>query len=102
MPSVPVNVSGGSTAIVAAQAGRRVRVFGYVLVATAAGTIQFQDGAATVLTGPMAVALGIPLVAPATPPVEGSERGWFLTGNSQSLVLVTSAAVAGHVLYDFV
>jgi len=104
MPSAPITAVAGTTTVVAAQAGRRVRVLGYVLVASAAGTITWQDGAALALSGAMALAVGQSLVAPDTAPVVGSERGWFLTGTSQSLVLNlgTGAAAAGHVLYDFV
>jgi len=77
---------------------------GYVLVASAAGTVTWQDGAATALSGPMALAVGQSLVAPDTAPVVGSERGWFLTGTSQSLVLNlgTGAAAAGHLLWDYI
>jgi len=104
MPSAPITAVAGTTTVVAAMPGRRVRVLGYVLVASAAGTITWQDGAAAALSGAMALAVGQSLVAPDTAPVMGSERGWFLTGYAQSLVLNlgTGAAAAGHVLYDFI
>jgi hypothetical protein len=35
MPSSPINATAGSNTIVPAQAGRRVRVFGFVLVFSA-------------------------------------------------------------------
>jgi hypothetical protein len=104
MPSAAIAAAAGSNLIVPAQSGQRVRVLGYVLVASAAGTIQWQDGAATLLSGAMALALGQSLVAPDTAPVVGSERGWFLTGQGQTLVLVlgAGAAAAGHVLFDYI
>jgi hypothetical protein len=105
MASAPINVStAGPNTVIAGQPGRRIRVLGYVLVASAAGTAQWQDGGGAVLSGPMALAVGQSLTAPDTAPIVGSERGWFLTGNSQSLVLSLAggAALAGHVLFDFI
>jgi hypothetical protein len=104
MASAPVNVStAGVNTVVAGQPGRRIRVLGYTLVASAAGTVQWQDGAGAALSGPMALAAGQALAAPDTSAVVGSERGWFLTGTSQSLSLNlgAGAAAAGHLLYDF-
>jgi hypothetical protein len=103
MPSVPLTALAGLTTVVLAQPGRRVRVLGYVLVAGAAGTVQWQDGAATALSGAMALAVGQSLVAPDTSAVMGSERGWFLTGTGQTLVLNVggSGSAAGHVLFDY-
>jgi hypothetical protein len=102
MPSTPITAPAGLTTVVPAMPGRRVRVLGYTLVASAAGTVQWQDGAATALSGPMALALGQSLVAPDTSAVVGSERGWFLGGSSQSLVLNATGAAAGHCLFDYV
>jgi hypothetical protein len=104
MPSVPITATAGSNTIVPAQAGQRVRVLGYVLVASAAGTVQWQDGSGTALSGPVALAVGQILDAPGAAPIVGTERGWFLTGQGQSLVLVlgAGAAAAGHVLFDYI
>jgi hypothetical protein len=101
MSSTPITAAAGLTTVVPAMPGRRVRVLGYVLVASAAGTIQWQDGAATALSGAMALALGQSLVAPDTSAVMGSERGWFLTGTGQTLVLNVAGAAAGHLLFDY-
>jgi hypothetical protein len=102
MPGAPITAVAGLTTIVPAMPGRRVRVLGYVLVASAAGTVQWQDGAATALSGAMALAVGQSLVAPDTSAVMGSERGWFLTGTGQTLVLNATGAAAGHLLWDYV
>jgi hypothetical protein len=104
MSSASISATTGSNTIVTAQPGQRVRVLGYVLVASAAGTVQWQDGAATALSGAMALAVGQSLAVPDTAPVVGSERGWLLGGQGQTLVLVVggSGAAAGHVLFDYV
>jgi hypothetical protein len=66
MPSSPINANAGPNPIVPTQAGRRVRVFGYVLVSSAAETLQWQDGSGAALSGAMAPAVGTPLSASAT------------------------------------
>jgi hypothetical protein len=103
MSFTPITATAGSNTIVAAQSGRRVRALGYVLVASAAGTLQWQDGTGAALSGVMTLAVGTTLVAPDTAPVAGQPHGWFVTGQGQGLVLVlgAGAAAAGHMLFDF-
>ena len=84
----------GQTAIVAADATRKIRVTAYVLVADAAVTAKFQNGS-TDVTGPMSLAANGGVVAPFNP------AGWFETAANTALNLNLGAAVGvrGHLTY---
>lgn len=82
---------GATTAtIVAAVAGKKVRVLSMGLVATAAGTFRFENTDGTDLTGPMAFAINGG-IAPDGPSL--------VTATGLGLQLVSSAACAGWVTY---
>jgi hypothetical protein len=98
MPSAKIQTASTSDTIVAAQgAGVRIRVLGYVLMASGAGTVQFVSGA-TDLTGPMEVADAGGLVAPVTP----NGGGWFDSGSNEAITLVTTGGtqINGHVVFS--
>lgn len=99
--SAPINASAaGDNTIVAAVAGKQITVVGLLLmnnVATAQ-TVTVKDGAATALSGPLALSTaGSPLFMPERPDFE-----YFSTSNvTNNLVLNLSAAtqVGGVVWY---
>lgn len=89
--SVAISVSSGTTSLVSGVTGKRVRVFSYAVVCTAAGTVKFSDG--TNLTGAMAFgANGGIACAPGDDP-------YFSTSAGSGLSIVTSGAVEGHLSY---
>jgi hypothetical protein len=92
--TAPIAVSSGTTELVAAQAGLRIWVVSYVVVATEAGTVKFSDGAD--LTGAMAFAAngGVAANGQASSP-------WFWTEAGSALSIVTTAAVTGHLTYTY-
>jgi hypothetical protein len=94
--TAPINTAAsGDTTIVAAQPGKRVFVFGYVLVASGAVTVQWKSGA-NALTGAMALAANGGLV------VNGSPDTMMLQTNpGEALILTLGGAVqaSGHVMY---
>jgi hypothetical protein len=104
MLTAPINVSAlGANTVVAAVAGRRLRVLGFILDAAGVLTVTWQDGAANNLSGPLSLPANTPsLVAPIAPAVGGSPYYWMITAPGQSLVLNLSAATAcgGIVIYD--
>src|SRR5215831_10868167 len=106
MLSAPINVSAsGATVVVTAQAGRRIRVLGFILSGAAAVNVKWQDGTPTDLSGLMTIpAAGTSIVAPIAPPVVGSQQYWIITAAAQALLLNLSAAVAvgGILIYDVV
>lgn len=91
--SIAVSVAAGTNTLVAATAGKRVKVYSYAVVATGAGTVKFQDTDATALSGPMAFsANGGIACAPGDDP-------WITTEAGKGLAIVTSGAVEGHLSY---
>ena len=89
-----VAISGtGTVTLVAAVTGKRIKVYGYVVVGTAAGTVRFEDTDGTDRSGTMAFAAnGGVSATPGTAP-------HFSTGSGQGLQIVTSAATEGHLAY---
>jgi hypothetical protein len=106
MQSAPINATAsGANTIVAAQAGQRIRVLGFVLDAAGVVTITWQDGAGAALSGPLTLPANAPIVAaPIAPAIMGSACYWMTTGPGQSLQLNLSSAVAvgGMVIFDVV
>lgn len=105
MQSAVINASAsGANTIVAGVQGRRIRVYGYVLSFSGQANAKWQDSGGSDLTGLLyGSAAGVQVIAPAVPPIAGSQPGWFTTtAQGQGLILNLSAAVAvsGHVLYD--
>lgn len=82
--------------LVAAVAGKSIRVLAYSIVAAGAVTAKFQSGGATDLTGAMSMITGTPLA-----PGE-SLAGHFQTvaGEKLNLVLGSSVQVSGHLTYQ--
>lgn len=93
--AIDVGASGDNT-IVTAVVGRNIRVLGYVLVATGAVTVRFEDGASgTALTGQMSLAANSVVSVPFNP------VGWFETSDNTLLNLELGSAVGveGHLVY---
>lgn len=88
--------SSGSNALVAAVAGKRIRVLSYTLVAAAAVTVKFQS-AANDLTGalPLAANGGVSAAGAAGAPLFETNVAEALNVN-----LGGAIAVAGHVTYQ--
>jgi hypothetical protein len=97
MLSAPVNTATlGDNTIIAAPTGTSfIRVHGYVLDGGGTVNVTWKNGA-TALTGAMALAASVNIVAPEAP------DGWFDLSPTAALVLNLSAAVqvSGHVLYS--
>ena len=92
--TIAVSASGDNT-VVAAVPGKKVRVLKYAMVAAAAVTAKWKDGASTDASGPMALAANGGLSDGYCP------VGLFETSPGNALVLNLSAAVsvAGHITY---
>jgi hypothetical protein len=90
----------GDNTLVAAVAGRQIRVLGFALVATGgANTVRFESGAGgTALTGQMDLGADGQLVPGFSP------TGWFQTaaGALLNLELSAATAVAGWLVYVLV
>ena len=97
--AINASASGGNT-IVAAVAGKRIRVVSYVIVAAGSVTATWQS-ASTALSGPMSLAASggasasIGIMAP------GGAYGLFQTESGEALNLSLGGAVnvAGHLCY---
>lgn len=85
----------GSGDVVALVAGKKIRVLALYGNGTTTGTIKFQSGASTDLTGAMKVNDGTALVLPFNP------VGWFetATGAKLNAVLATMTAFTGCLVY---
>lgn len=85
----------GSGDLVDAVTGRKIRLLALWGHGTTSGTIKFQSGATTDLTGAAKVADGSALILPFNP------MGWFETAVAEKLnaVLATMTAFNGAMLY---
>lgn len=96
----------GDTTIVAAVAGQRIRVIGFLLTSTAALAARFYSAASPTnpITGPLSLAVNGSLIVPpfSRPGGPGSAEYWFMTNPGEALVLNNSAAgtVAGVAVVD--
>jgi hypothetical protein len=83
----------GSTQVVPAVSGKRIRVIAYAVVATSAVTIKFQSGSSDI-TGSMRLVEGGGIA-------HAYDGGLFETGEGQALNinLSTNATVGGYVVY---
>lgn len=89
----------GDNTLLAAVAGRRIKVHSYVLVGGGSVTARFESGAGgTALSGQMTLAAGSVISASHNP------AGWFETGVNTLLNLELSGAttVDGHFTYSLV
>lgn len=96
--AVQAAVSGNNT-LIAAVAGRKIRVLAAVLVATTAVTAKFQSAAGgTDISGAMPLGANGTLVLPL------NTAGWFETASGAllNLVLGGAIAVAGSITYVLV
>src|SRR6266516_2946359 len=88
----------GSTDLVAAVSGYKIRVLGYVVSLAAAGTAKFQSNASTDLTGAIPLAINVPLVFDG-----GLLAPAFQTAIGEKLNIVTATGAGkGHVCYVLV
>lgn len=91
---INATTTSGDNDIVVADTTRKIKVIGYVLVATAGTTVQWKRGT-TAVTGAMALAANGGVSAPLN-----SETAWFETAVNEKLAMTLGAgAVAGHVTY---
>lgn len=106
---IEATVGAGSvnTTIVAAVAGKKIRVLGYVLVVGAAGMKPkwFSAAGGTAKIGALPLGANGGVSAPVVDSDLSNPRGvggWFETVAGEALVLNTQAAgdVGGHVLYQ--
>ncbi len=92
--------SSGDNQLVPAIAGKRIAVYGYVLLAASAVTVRFESGAGgTALSGQMAIGVNGGIAAPLS-----CDKAWMITAAGQALNLELSSAVsvAGHMTYDYI
>lgn len=109
MLTAPINCnSNGANVIIAADAaGRKIRVFGFLLSfsGTVNATFQTQTGSAA-LTGPIYGVAGSYVISPVlpTPDKQVQPIPHFVTVAGDELILNLSpgVAVGGYVLYDLV
>jgi hypothetical protein len=90
----------GNNTLVAAVAGKKIRVLGFFLVAAGAVTARFEsDADGTALSGQMTLAAGDPFVASGYNPL-----GWFETvaGELLNLELGGAVSVDGALTYVLV
>jgi hypothetical protein len=94
--SVNINAStNGNNTLVAGVAGKTVRVFKVALVFSAGGTVIFQDGNSTALSGPFILNAGATIVLDMD-----ITNPWFLTSSGNAFVInLSGGAVVGGVLY---
>jgi hypothetical protein len=90
------SAAGGDLTIVAALAGKVIKVHQMLLVAAAPATIQPKDGTGgTALAGAQSLITGVPLILPST------GVPWFVTSSGNAFVINTSAVqVSGHCQYE--
>jgi hypothetical protein len=89
----------GDNTVVAATSGKKIRVLGYGLSTTTAGTVQWKSGASTAKSGAMEF-VDAGGIAPGTFDPAGGGF-WFETAAGEALVLSTSAGLDanGHLTY---
>ena len=87
--------------VVAAVAGKRIRVLSYLFSAAALVTVRW-DSATTPLSGAMSAAAGTPFSAPQGPISAGGTMGIMQTERGEALNLTLGGAVqvSGHLVYE--
>lgn len=103
MPSYAVISRASSGEVVAAVAGKRIRVVSYVMVAAGAVTVRI-DSATTPISGVMSLITGTPLVVPHAPEGVAGQKGYMQTAQGEALNLTLGGAVqvSGHLVYELV
>jgi hypothetical protein len=100
MANAAVNAASlGDNTLVAAVAGKRIRVHAYELSSAGVVTAKFKDGAATDLTGPLTLAAA-GAAADAAERTNDSD-GLFQTTAGNALVLNLSAAIVVGGFIDY-
>ncbi len=99
--SIDLNATGN---VVAAVAGKRIRVVTYVLVASGAGTVKWRSSTTSDLSGAMTVATGTPISAAPLPEGLAGQKGHLetATGEALNLLITGSIQVSGHLVYEVV
>lgn len=95
--TAPINsAAGGDLVIVAAVAGKTIKVYQMQIMGLATLTVQPKDGAGgTAFTGVETTVAGVPIVLPNT------GVPWFVTTPGNAFVIATNAVQAsGHVQYE--
>jgi hypothetical protein len=95
--STNINAStAGNNTLIAGVSGKTIRVFKVALVFSVGGTVIFQDGNSTALSGPMVLNAGATIVLDMD-----VTNPWFLTsaGNGFVVNLAGGAAVGGVIYY---
>lgn len=85
----------GSSAVIAAVAGKRIRVVGLVVISTAANSVNFLSAATSIsATFPLAANGGFILPY--------NNAGWFTTtiGEALNINMTVATATGVHVLYE--
>lgn len=102
MTGTALKIDNASTAdiIAAPGAGKRIVVYGYVMVSADTTTVTFKSGT-TGITGAMSMVVGVPVVAPQTIS-EGVRQPWLVCATNEALNLTngSSKQVSGHLVYD--
>jgi hypothetical protein len=97
LSSAVVNASAaGNNTLVAGVGGKTIRIFQLVLTFSIGGTVTFQDGASTALSGALTMTAGGSITLDFNP-----NAPWYLTssGNGFVMNLAGGAAAAGTVYY---
>lgn len=96
IPSTFLNASSiGSTAIVAAQPGMRIRVVDAAIVSTLANTVKFQSAGTDIsATFPLGANGGIVLPF--------NEHGWFQTAEGEALNINMTVATATGITINYI
>jgi hypothetical protein len=93
--SAAINLNATGT-VVAAVPGKRIKVFAIKLVMSAASSVNFRDGAATLIEGPQPLAINSGYIECVNPPafLFGTSKG-----NSLDLVISGGGSALGRVSY---
>ncbi len=91
--------SGAGNTIVAAVAGKQIRVVGYVLNALTAVTAQWYTGVSAALSGPIALGATGTVACP-NDHVEGHFE--TVAGEALKITLGGAVQVSGHVVYKLI
>jgi len=96
--SISAATSGAGNTIVAAVAGKQIRVMGYVLDSVTAVTIQWFSNT-TALSGSMSMGATSTLACP----IDNGD-GWFETAAGEALKMTLGGAVqvSGHLVYRLI
>lgn len=101
--AIAASTNGAGNTLVAAVAGKKIRVIAFLLSFSGTVNAKFQSGGSTDLTGLIYGVANTQVSSPAIPPVpSGIPIGQFETNTGEALTLNLSAgtAVGGYLVYD--